>query len=122
MLLASVHNIFMDLSLKLLQQLTGGTLLSRDKEYIVFYRGKDFLPPAVSLAIEERRNGGIGIQKQMTGGSVRGATIDTPEPEFVRVASVDEPHGKAEEKRALSTERRLRTSLKIVETKLFRVN
>lgn len=35
--------------------MTGGTLLSRDKESIVFYRGKDFLPPAVSLAIEKRR-------------------------------------------------------------------
>jgi len=39
----------------MLQDLTGGTLLSRDKESIVFYRGKDFLPPAVSLAIEKRR-------------------------------------------------------------------
>ncbi|GMH04525.1 hypothetical protein Nepgr_006365 [Nepenthes gracilis] len=38
-----------------LKRLTGGTLLSRDKEFIVFYRGKDFLPLAVSLAIEERR-------------------------------------------------------------------
>lgn len=39
----------------MLQRLTGGTLLSRDREFIVFYRGKDFLPPAVSSAIEERR-------------------------------------------------------------------
>ncbi|WVZ85995.1 hypothetical protein U9M48_032846 [Paspalum notatum var. saurae] len=38
-----------------LKDLTGGTLLSRDKESIVLYRGKDFLPPAVSLAIEKRR-------------------------------------------------------------------
>jgi hypothetical protein len=42
----------------MLQGLTGGTLLSRDKESIVFYRGKDFLPPAVSLAIEKRRKWG----------------------------------------------------------------
>ncbi|XP_062184158.1 CRM-domain containing factor CFM2, chloroplastic [Phragmites australis] len=41
-----------------LKGLTGGTLLSRDKESIVFYRGKDFLPPAVSLAIEKRRKHG----------------------------------------------------------------
>lgn len=40
------------------QGLTGGTLLSRDKESIVLYRGKDFLPPAVSLAIEHRRKMG----------------------------------------------------------------
>ncbi|XP_006482480.1 CRM-domain containing factor CFM2, chloroplastic isoform X4 [Citrus sinensis] len=38
-----------------LKRLTGGTLLSRDREFIVFYRGKDFLPPAASCAIEERR-------------------------------------------------------------------
>ncbi|XBI92711.1 hypothetical protein VPH35_029711 [Triticum aestivum] len=38
-----------------LKDLTGGTLLSRDNESIVLYRGKDFLPPAVSLAIEKRR-------------------------------------------------------------------
>ncbi|KAK8935848.1 hypothetical protein KSP39_PZI013511 [Platanthera zijinensis] len=39
-----------------LKSLTGGTILSRDKYFIVLYRGKDFLPPAVSIAIEERRN------------------------------------------------------------------
>ncbi|KAI3954068.1 hypothetical protein MKW98_017892 [Papaver atlanticum] len=38
-----------------LKRLTGGTLLSRDKEFIALYRGKDFLPPAVSTAIEDRR-------------------------------------------------------------------
>ncbi|KAI4376531.1 hypothetical protein MLD38_014281 [Melastoma candidum] len=32
-----------------LKILTGGTLLSRNKEYIVFYRGNDFLPPRVLL-------------------------------------------------------------------------
>lgn len=37
------------------QRLTGGTLIARDKEFIVLYRGKDFLPPAVSSAIKERR-------------------------------------------------------------------
>ncbi|CAL5185784.1 unnamed protein product [Lathyrus oleraceus] len=39
-----------------LKYLTGGTLLSRNKEVIVIYRGKDFLPAAVSSAIRERRN------------------------------------------------------------------
>ncbi|CAJ1946842.1 unnamed protein product [Sphenostylis stenocarpa] len=38
-----------------IKYLTGGTLLARDKEFIVFYRGKDFLPAAVSSAIEQRR-------------------------------------------------------------------
>jgi len=37
-----------------MQKLTGGTLLSRNKEYIVLYRGNDFLPPAVTNTLNER--------------------------------------------------------------------
>lgn len=40
-------------NLVILQILTGGTLLSRNKEFIVFYRGNDFLPPRVSSALME---------------------------------------------------------------------
>ncbi|KAJ8452113.1 hypothetical protein Cgig2_016694 [Carnegiea gigantea] len=40
--------------LQLVKKLTGGTLLSRNKEYIVFYRGNDFLPPDVTKALKER--------------------------------------------------------------------
>ncbi|XP_019183525.1 PREDICTED: CRM-domain containing factor CFM2, chloroplastic isoform X2 [Ipomoea nil] len=42
-----------------LKLLTGGVLLARDKEFITLYRGKDFLPAAVSSAIEERRKQAI---------------------------------------------------------------
>ncbi|RVX08852.1 CRM-domain containing factor CFM2, chloroplastic [Vitis vinifera] len=52
------------LNLLVVANLTGGTLLSRDREFIVFYRGKDFLPPAVSSAIEARRKYGIHRGKQ----------------------------------------------------------
>ncbi|KAF8714998.1 hypothetical protein HU200_027542 [Digitaria exilis] len=52
------HNTDSELITEELKGLTGGTLLSRDKESIVLYRGKDFLPPAVSLAIEHRRKMG----------------------------------------------------------------
>jgi hypothetical protein len=38
-----------------LQKLTGGTLLSRNKEYIVIYRGNDFLPPVVTKTLTERQ-------------------------------------------------------------------
>lgn len=38
-----------------MQKLTGGTLVSRNKEYIVFYRGNDYLPPVVTKALSERR-------------------------------------------------------------------
>lgn len=37
------------------QRLTGGTLLSRNKDFIVFYRGNDFLPSVVTGALKERR-------------------------------------------------------------------
>ncbi|XP_027358991.1 CRM-domain containing factor CFM2, chloroplastic-like [Abrus precatorius] len=50
-----------------IKHLTGGNLLARDKEFIVFYRGKDFLPAAVSSAIEQRRN--VGMYKLKTGNS-----------------------------------------------------
>ncbi|KAL5768602.1 hypothetical protein ACOSQ2_015385 [Xanthoceras sorbifolium] len=37
-----------------LKNLTGGTLLSRNKDFIVFYRGNDFLPPVVTDTLKER--------------------------------------------------------------------
>ena len=39
-----------------LQKLTGGVLLSRNKEYIVFYRGNDFVAPSVREVLEEKQN------------------------------------------------------------------
>ncbi|XP_020227094.1 CRM-domain containing factor CFM3, chloroplastic/mitochondrial [Cajanus cajan] len=38
-----------------LRKLTGGTLLSRNKEFIVFYRGNDFMPPVVTDTLNERQ-------------------------------------------------------------------
>lgn len=35
--------------------LTGGVLLLRNKYYIIFYRGKDFVPPIVAAALAERQ-------------------------------------------------------------------
>uniref|UniRef100_J3M9H5 CRM-domain containing factor CFM3, chloroplastic/mitochondrial n=1 Tax=Oryza brachyantha TaxID=4533 RepID=J3M9H5_ORYBR len=37
-----------------IKNLTGGTLLLRNKYYIVIYRGKDFLPTSVAAALAER--------------------------------------------------------------------
>ncbi|KAI3944177.1 hypothetical protein MKW98_016407 [Papaver atlanticum] len=37
-----------------IKNLTGGTLLSRNKDYIVFYRGNDFLSPDITSALVER--------------------------------------------------------------------
>ncbi|EPS70138.1 hypothetical protein M569_04623, partial [Genlisea aurea] len=46
----NTHNERMAEELKIL---TGGTLLSRNKEFIVFYRGNDFLPHSVSNVLTE---------------------------------------------------------------------
>ncbi|KAE9464460.1 hypothetical protein C3L33_03558, partial [Rhododendron williamsianum] len=48
-----VHNTCNERMAEELKRLTGGTLLSRNKDYIVFYRGNDFLPPAVSKTLVE---------------------------------------------------------------------
>lgn len=39
-----------------MQILTGGTLVSRNKDYIVFYRGNDFLPPNVTQTLVKAQN------------------------------------------------------------------
>ncbi|GMI99164.1 CRM family member 2, Arabidopsis thaliana CRM family member 2 [Hibiscus trionum] len=61
-----VQNTNSELMAEELKWLTGGTLLSRDKDFIVLYRGKDFLPSAVSSAIEERRKHVIHVENQST--------------------------------------------------------
>ncbi|KAH7289074.1 hypothetical protein KP509_31G056300 [Ceratopteris richardii] len=47
----NTNNLIMSEELK---QLTGGILLSRDKFFITFYRGKDFVPEGVASALAER--------------------------------------------------------------------
>jgi hypothetical protein len=94
-----------------LQRLTGGSLLSRDSEFIVLYRGKDFLPPAVSSAIEERRKHVIHGEKERTKHSTS-ATI-TQELKFgtTECGSESELDGANEEERGLlSEERKLRST------------
>ncbi|KAE8682425.1 chloroplastic group IIA intron splicing facilitator CRS1 [Hibiscus syriacus] len=61
-----VQNTNSEMMAEELKWLTGGTLLSRDKDFIVLYRGKDFLPSAVSSAIEERRKHVIHAENHNT--------------------------------------------------------
>lgn len=55
-----------------MQRLTGGTLLLRNKYYIVIYRGKDFLPTSVAAALAERQE--LTKEIQDVEEKVRGAT------------------------------------------------
>lgn len=48
-----VHNTCNERMAEELKRLTGGTLVSRNKDYIVFYRGNDFLPPNVTRTLIE---------------------------------------------------------------------
>ncbi|XP_044505930.1 CRM-domain containing factor CFM2, chloroplastic-like isoform X2 [Mangifera indica] len=61
-----VQNTNSELMAEELKWLTGGSVLHRDKFFIVLYRGKDFLPAVVSSAIEERRKHGILYENQRT--------------------------------------------------------
>ncbi|CAN8269802.1 unnamed protein product [Cochlearia groenlandica] len=63
-----VRNTNSELMAAELKWLTGGTLISRDKDYIVLYRGKDFLPSAVSSAIEVRRKQTISMENASVNG------------------------------------------------------
>ncbi|KZV46321.1 hypothetical protein F511_21403 [Dorcoceras hygrometricum] len=57
-----------------LKMLTGGTLLSRNKDYIVFYRGNDFLPPGVSSALVEAEKNTTFRQDEEEHARLRAAT------------------------------------------------
>jgi hypothetical protein len=47
-----------------LQKLTGGVLLSRNKEYIVFYRGNDFIAPKVREVLVEKQEQSVNQQDE----------------------------------------------------------
>lgn len=110
--------------LPLFQQLTGGVLLSRNKEFIVFYRGKDFLPSAVSTAIEERRNSEIARQKHNSYNSLTEAIAATSSVGGARPKFVDELPEATKEIRSITSKSELRPptlAIKSLETKLLQV-
>lgn len=49
-----IQNTNNELMAEEIKNLTGGTLLLRNKYYIIIYRGKDFLPTSVAAALAER--------------------------------------------------------------------
>ncbi|CAH8334453.1 unnamed protein product [Eruca vesicaria subsp. sativa] len=81
-----VQNTNSELMAEELKWLTGGTLIARDKDFIVLYRGKDFLPSAVSSAIEERRRQTMIMEKS----SVHGNKLTESEEEINSQAVTDD--------------------------------
>lgn len=93
-----------------MQRLTGGLLLSRDSEFFVLYRGKDFLPPAVSSAIEERRKHGIHGEKERTKHGTSATTAQEIKFGTAECGSEREPDGANYEERGLLSEERKQRS------------
>lgn len=89
-----------------MQRLTGGSLLSRDSEFFVLYRGKDFLPSAVSSAIEERRKHGIHGEKERTKHSASVTTAQELKFGIAEFGSESELDGANDEERGLLSEER----------------
>ncbi|KAK4479071.1 hypothetical protein RD792_014582 [Penstemon davidsonii] len=58
-----------------LKMLTGGTLLSRNKEYIVFYRGNDFLPPSLKTELTKAEEFTVQQQDEEEQARNRAATL-----------------------------------------------
>ncbi|XP_075079645.1 CRM-domain containing factor CFM3, chloroplastic/mitochondrial isoform X1 [Nicotiana tabacum] len=72
-----------------LKVLTGGTLISRNKDYIVFYRGNDFLPPRVTEALVEAESKSAFLHDQEEQARQRAATLihsDTKAPKRPLIA------------------------------------
>ncbi|GER29456.1 CRS1 / YhbY (CRM) domain-containing protein [Striga asiatica] len=111
-----VQNTRSELMAEELKCLTGGTLLSRDKDFIVIYRGKDFLPASASSAIEERRKNGIYASKDPLVNN--SSVMNQEEGEHEINQSADEAENEEESGQNLqsrSERRRLRFSVAAVE-------
>lgn len=65
-----------------LQKLTGGVLLSRNKDFLVFYRGKNFLSPEVTEALLERERLAKSLQDEEEQARLRASTIIVPRTEI----------------------------------------
>lgn len=80
-------------------------MLSRDKEFIVFYRGKDFLPSAVSSAIAERRKQVVEEEKKS---SFSSSVANTKEQKKSTVRSVsDDEHANQNDQKGVHEKKKL---------------
>ncbi|KAL6960661.1 hypothetical protein U1Q18_038425 [Sarracenia purpurea var. burkii] len=114
-----VQNTRSELMAEELKWLTGGTLLSRDKDFIVLYRGKDFLPAAVSSAIEERRKCASHMEKKRTDYSSSVMTMQECTHGMVDSRCEDERDGIKDKERNLVNEQR---KLRYTETAIKRTS
>ncbi|XP_059650743.1 CRM-domain containing factor CFM3A, chloroplastic/mitochondrial [Cornus florida] len=61
-----------------IKKLTGGILLSRNKDFLVFYRGKDFLSPEVAEALLEKERLAKTLQDEEEQARLRASSLVIP--------------------------------------------
>ncbi|KAK3009176.1 hypothetical protein RJ639_013516 [Escallonia herrerae] len=61
-----------------IKNLTGGMILSRNKDFLVFYRGKDFLSPDVAEALLEKERLAKDLQDEEEQARLRSSAFFTP--------------------------------------------
>lgn len=66
-----------------IKKLTGGTLLSRNKDFLVFYRGKNFLSPDVTEALQERERLAKSLQDEEEQARLRASAFVLPSIETI---------------------------------------
>lgn len=66
------------LNINLMQRLTGGMLLSRNKDFLVFYRGKNFLSPDVAEALLEQERLAKTLQDEEEQARFRALSLVSP--------------------------------------------
>jgi hypothetical protein len=68
--------------------LTGGILLSRNKDFLVFYRGKSFLSPDVTEALLERERLAKSLQDEEEQARLRASALIIPRVEITEQSGI----------------------------------
>ncbi|KAL5988968.1 CRM-domain containing factor cfm3, chloroplastic/mitochondrial [Asimina triloba] len=71
-----------------IKKLTGGSILTRNKDYIVFYRGKDFLSPDLAEALLERKRLAQSLQDEEEQARLRASSSVIPNLETSEQTSI----------------------------------
>lgn len=73
-----VNSVLGNTWLYFMQRLTGGMLLSRNKDFLVYYRGKDFLSPEVAEVLLEKERLAKALQDEEEQARLRASTFVIP--------------------------------------------
>lgn len=71
-----------------IKKLTGGILLSRNKDFLVFYRGKNFLSPDVTEALLERETLAKSLQDEEEQARLRASALIIPRVEITEQSGI----------------------------------